>query len=111
MASDSNGPDSYENAGSGNKFDALDKIKAPNLSALMCSRPNNIVSGTIAGVGNTLGGVVAAVGRPLFIDDMSILCSEVSSDLQISTFRCLSYIPFHHSEIQCMIIFLSLQLS
>jgi hypothetical protein len=72
MSSDSNGHESYDNSGSTSKFDGLDKIKAPNLSALMCSRPNNIVSGTIAGVGNTLGGVVAAVGRPRYIDDLWI---------------------------------------
>ena len=45
------------------KFDGIDKIKPPNLSALMCSRPNNIISGTVAGIGNTIGGALTGVGN------------------------------------------------
>lgn len=44
-------------------FEGLEKIKPPNMSALLCSRPNNVVSGTIAGLGNSVGGVLAAVGK------------------------------------------------
>ena len=55
-------PDEGANPGKG-KFDGLNKIKQPNLSTLLCSRPNNIISGIVAGVGNTTGSVVLAVGE------------------------------------------------
>ena len=33
------------------------------MSALLCSRPNNVVSGIVAGLGNTTGAVLVAVGK------------------------------------------------
>lgn len=60
--SGSNGASSGANNGT-NKFDGFDKIKHPNMSALLCSRPNNVVSGIVAGLGNTTGAVLVAVGK------------------------------------------------
>ena len=47
----------------GNSFEGLEKIKAPNVSALLCSRPNNVVSGILAGVGNTTAAALLAIGK------------------------------------------------
>ena len=44
-------------------FESLGKMKMPNFTALLASKPNNIVSGAIAGIGNTVGGALIAVGE------------------------------------------------
>ena len=64
MASETKPKDKAEGSSS---FEGLEKIKPPNMSALLCSRPNNVVSGTIAGLGNSVGGVLAAVGKFLVV--------------------------------------------
>lgn len=59
------------------KPEGMDKIKPPNLSVLMCSRPNNIVSGTIAGIGNTIGGALTGLGNGKSTDDDKIISNHV----------------------------------
>lgn len=44
-------------------FGTLGKMKMPNFNALLASKPNNIVSGAISGIGNTVGGALIAVGK------------------------------------------------
>ena len=46
-------------------FETLGKMKMPNFNALMASKPNNIVSGALSGIGNTIGGALIAVGKYL----------------------------------------------
>lgn len=61
-----NPPEPVPNEGGGSgkgKFDGLDKIKPPYISNLLCSRPNNVLSGIVAGVGNTTGSILLAVGK------------------------------------------------
>ena len=63
------------------KFDALNKIKPPNPTALLCSRPNNVISGVVAGVGNTVGSVVVAIGK---IKDVQMSSNALFVTMHIS---------------------------
>ena len=43
--------------------EGMDKVKAPNLAIFMAYKPTNVISGALAGVGNTIGGALIAVGE------------------------------------------------
>ena len=46
-------------------FEALKKLKIPSINSFLASKPNNVVSGAITGIGQTIGGAVVAVGEYL----------------------------------------------
>jgi hypothetical protein len=43
-------------------FKEFKTMKMPNLMALLSSKPNNIMSGAVSGLGSTICGAVIAVG-------------------------------------------------
>jgi hypothetical protein len=43
--------------------EGIDKVKTPNLAAFLAYKPTNVISGVLAGAGNTVGGAVLAVGE------------------------------------------------
>lgn len=44
-------------------FEALKKLKIPSINSFLASKPNNVVSGAITGIGQTIGGAVVALGE------------------------------------------------
>lgn len=46
-------------------FEALKKLKIPSINSFLASKPNNVVSGAITGIGQTIGGAVVALGEYL----------------------------------------------
>lgn len=44
-------------------FEQLKKLKIPSINSFLASKPNNVVSGAITGIGQTIGGAVVAMGE------------------------------------------------
>ena len=44
-------------------FESLKKLKIPSINSFLASKPNNVVSGAITGIGQTIGGAVVATGE------------------------------------------------
>ena len=59
--------DDAGSSSSNSRFEGIEKVKAPNLSAFLTYKPTNILSGTLSGVGNSLGAAVAAIGKVLLL--------------------------------------------
>ena len=62
-------------------FDSLKKLKIPSINSFLASKPNNVVSGAITGIGQTIGGAVVAVGEYLWNNS-----SNVSKQRKKATF-------------------------
>lgn len=53
-------------------FEALKKLKLPSINSFLASKPNNVVSGAITGIGQTIGGAVVALGENLRGDSSDV---------------------------------------